>query len=103
MIDLTPIFEALIGLAAALITAFLIPYIKSKYNAAQQEEIVTWVEFAVLAAEQLYGSGMGQEKKAYVLEFLRQQGYSVDAAKLEVLIESAVKGLLNSEDVKQDE
>ena len=103
MIDLTPIFVALIGLAAALITVFLIPYMKSKYNATQQEEIVTWVEFAVLAAEQLYGSGMGQEKKAYVLEFLRQQGYAVDAAKLEVLIESAVKALLNSEDVKQDE
>ena len=103
MIDLTPIFEALIGLAAALITVFLIPYMKSKYNATQQEEIVTWVEFAVLAAEQLYGSGMGQEKKAYVLEFLRQQGYTVDAAQLEVLIEGAVKELLNSGDVTVNE
>ncbi len=97
MIDLTPIFQALIALVAALITAFLIPYIKTKMTAEQQKNLVQWVEFAVLAAEQLYGSGMGQEKKAYVLEFLRQQGYTVDAAQLEVLIEGAVKELLNSE------
>lgn len=103
MIDLTPIFQALIALVAALITAFLIPYIKTKMTAEQQKNLVQWVEFAVLAAEQLYGSGMGQEKKAYVLEFLRQQGYTVDAAQLEVLIEGAVKELLNSGDVKQDE
>ena len=97
MIDLTPIFQALIALVAALITAFLIPYIKTKMTAEQQKNLVQWVEFAVLAAEQLYGSGMGQEKKAYVLEFLRQQGYTVDAAQLEVLIEGAVKELLNNE------
>ena len=103
MIDLTPIFQALIALVAALITAFLIPYIKTKMNTEQQKNLVQWVEFAVLAAEQLYGSGMGQKKKAYVLEFLRQHGYTVDAAQLEVLIEGAVKELLNNEDVKQDE
>ena len=103
MIDLTPIFQALIALAAALITAFLIPYIKTKMTTEQQENLVQWVEFAVLAAEQIYGSGMGQEKKAYVLEFLRQQGYIVDATQLEVLIEGAVKELLNSEDVNRDE
>lgn len=103
MIDLTPIFQALIALVAALITAFLIPYIKTKMTAEQQKNLVQWVEFAVLAAEQLYGSGMGQEKKAYVLEFLRQQGYTVDAAQLEVLIEGAVKELLNSGDVTKDE
>ena len=46
---------------------------------------------------------MAQEKKAYVLEFLKQQGYTVDATQLEVLIEGAVKELLNSEDVTKDE
>ena len=51
MIDLTPIFQALIALVAALITAFLIPYIKTKMSTEQQENLVQLVEFSVLAAE----------------------------------------------------
>ena len=33
MIDLTPVFNAVIALAAALATAFLIPWIRSKTTA----------------------------------------------------------------------
>lgn len=73
MTDITPIVNAVIALAAAVVTAFVIPWIKSKTTAAQREEIEAWVRIAVTAAEQIYkGSGRGEEKKEYVLEFLRQ-------------------------------
>lgn len=91
MYDITPIVEAVAALIAALITAFVIPYIRSKTTAQQQAEINAWVKIAVSAAEQIYkGSGRGEEKKAYVIQWLREHGITVDEAKLDALIESAV-------------
>lgn len=91
MYDITPIIEAVAALIAALITAFVIPYIRSKTTAQQQAEINAWVKIAVSAAEQIYkGSGRGEEKKAYVIQWLREHGITVDEAKLDALIESAV-------------
>ena len=91
MYDITPIFEAVAALIAALITAFVSPYIKSKTTAEQQKEINAWVKIAVAAAEQIYvGSGRGEEKKAYVIDWLRSHGITVDEEKLEALIEAAV-------------
>ena len=91
MYDITPIFEAVAALIAALITAFVIPYIKSKTTAEQQKEMNAWVKIAVAAAEQIYvGSGRGEEKKAYVIDWLRSHGITVDEEKLDALIEAAV-------------
>lgn len=94
MFDITIIVEALIALIAAVITAVVIPYIKSKTNAQQQAEIAAWVKIAVSAAEQIYtGSGRGAEKKEYVLEWLAQRNITVDAGKLDAMIEAAVYAL----------
>ena len=89
--NITPIVEAVLLLIAAVFTAVVIPYIKSKTTAQQQTEINAWVKIAVSAAEQIFnGSGRGAEKKAYVLEWLKQRGITVDEAKLDAMIESAV-------------
>ena len=58
--DITTIIEAAAALVAAVITAVVIPYIKSRTTAQQQAEINAWVKIAVTAAEQIYrGSGRG--------------------------------------------
>ena len=89
--NITTIIQAVFALIAAVITVIVIPYIKSKTTAQQQAEINAWVKIAVSAAEQIYnGSGRGPEKKAYVLEWLKQRGITVDEAKLDAMIESAV-------------
>ncbi len=93
MIDITPIVQATFALVAALITCFLIPYIKSKTTATQQADLLTLVQTAVCAAEQLYGSSMGREKKAYVLDWLKQHGVTVDESMLDALVEAAVHAL----------
>ena len=91
MYDITPIIESVAALIAALITAFVIPYIRSKTTAQQQAEINAWVKIAVSAAEQIYsGSGRGEEKKAYVVEWLRSHGITLDSEKLDAMIEAAV-------------
>ena len=94
--DITPIIEAVAALIAALITAFVIPYIKGKTTANQQQQINAWVRIAVTAAEQIYtGSGRGAEKKEYVINWLREHGMTVDESKLDALIEAAVYDLNN--------
>ena len=94
MTDITPIVNAVIALAAALVTAFVIPWIKSKTTAAQREETNAWVKIAVTAAEQIYkGSGRGEEKKEYVLNFLKGKGFEVDTASVNLMVESAVKNM----------
>ena len=91
MFDITMIIAAGFALLAAIFTAIVIPYIKSKTTASQQAEVNAWVKIAVTAAEQIYtGSGRGEEKKAYVLNWLQEHGITVDAEKLDALIEAAV-------------
>lgn len=94
MTDITPIVNAVIALAAAAITAFVIPWIKSKTTAAQREEINAWVKIAVTAAEQIYKeSGRGKEKKAYVLKFFEERNLKIDEESVDLMIESAVKNM----------
>lgn len=96
MIDITPIVQALVALVGTIVTIVLIPLIKSKTTAAQQEKINLWVSLAVQAAEQIFtGSGLGAQKKMYVIEYLATHGIKLDAEALDVLIEAAVYELKN--------
>lgn len=88
--DATGIFEAVLALIAALITGFLIPFIKSRTSEAQQETLMNWVAAAVAAAEQLYESGEGEAKKQYVLDWLADCGIDVSGIDIDAIIEAAV-------------
>lgn len=100
MTDLTPIIQAALAFIAALITVVLIPWIKSKTTAEQQQLLIQWVNVAVMAAEQIYrGGGRGEEKKAYVVEFLESKGLYVDTDKVNALIEAKVAELNGSKTV----
>lgn len=96
MIDITTVLEAVATLAVAIITTFVVPYIKSKTTLEQQTQINTWVKIAVSAAEQVYeGPGKGDQKKAYVLTWLAGHGIAIDEDKLDAMIEAAVYELTN--------
>lgn len=94
MIDITPIINAVITLIAAVITVFLIPWIKGKVEAEKLSKIMSWVKIAVDAAEQIYNeSGMGEKKKQYVLDFLEDKGFTADLNSIDAMIEAAVLSL----------
>lgn len=94
MTDLTPIIQALFTLLTALITAFLVPYLKRKVDEEKLDNLYTWVTIAVEAAEKIFSeTGMGEEKKEYVLTFLSEKGFTVDVSILDAMIESAVLNL----------
>ena len=90
MIDLTPIFEAILALLAALVTYKLIPWIKSKTTAEQQALLTATVRTLVYAAEQLYGAGKGAEKLDYVISELEKRGFTADRAAIEAAGEEGV-------------
>lgn len=91
--DITQIVVALIGLLGTVITAFLIPLIRSKLNEQQNIVFDSIVRIGVYAAEQLYASTQGEEKKAYVIKLLKEKGYEVKNAEVDAAIEAAVKEL----------
>lgn len=91
MYDLTPIIEAVAALIGVVITCILVPFIRSKTTAEQQKEINAWAKIAVSAAEQIFkGSRRGEEKKQYVIAWLKERGFTVDENELDALIEAAV-------------
>lgn len=92
-INWEPIIAAVFAVINAVAVYILAPYIKSKLTAAQQEALSKAINTLVAAAEQIFkGSGRGAEKKAYVVESLKEQGITVDA-QTDSMIEAAVYGL----------
>lgn len=89
-IDYTELLQAIIALLATLITTFIIPLIRKKLTAEKTEELRRWVSVAVKAAEQLYGSKTGQQKKEYVVAFLMSKGIVFDVDEVNTMIEAEV-------------
>ena len=93
MIDLTQIILAIIALISAVLTGFVIPWLKTKLTDHQYDTLATLVRVGVFAAEQLFTSDMWKEKKEYVVNLLLENGYKVDITAVDALIEATVREL----------
>ena len=98
-IDLTPIFQAIIALLAALVTYKLVPWIKARTTESQQALLSAAVKTLVYAAEQLYRAGKGAEKLDYVIVGLEKRGFTADRD----AIEAAVAEQLNMVTITTEE
>lgn len=96
--NITEIISFVLTLIAVLVSAFVIPYLKTKLSEAQRKRIMEYVSVAVMAAEKLFpnvdGEKMGKEKLEYVANFLETKGiyFDVDdvSDEIRVMIEGAV-------------
>ena len=88
--DYTFIFEFIITVLSAVVTGFVIPVLKRKLTEEKQNELLYWVQVAVKAAEQLFGSKTGQQKKEYVVSFLLSKGIVFNVDEVTAMIESEV-------------
>ena len=93
IIDLTQIILAVITLIGAVLTGFVIPWLKNKLTDHQYDTLATLVRVGVFAAEQLFTSDMWKEKKQYVVDLLEENGYKVDVTAIDALIEATVREL----------
>ena len=102
--DITHIFELTILLVSAIVSAFVIPLLKQKLERDKLDKVLTYVEIAVTAADQLFSTEQGAEKKAYVVAYLNEElakrGLTVDVETLENMIEAQV--LLLHNELKND-
>ena len=92
-IDLTQIVVALIGLLSAVITTFLVPYLKSKLTEDQQKKLDAVVKIGVYAAEQIFPPEKWEEKKQYAQQIVQEAGYDISLESINAAIEAAVKEL----------
>ena len=96
------ILKIVVSVCAALISAFVIPYLRKLSQNKNLEEILTAVDVAVKAAEQtIKGDGKGAEKKDLAIKqatnWLKNKGIKIDPNQLDALIESAVYALNTKE------
>ena len=93
------LLKAVIVLAVVLLTRYALPYLKQVVERSRYEWVLQWVDVAVRSAEQTIQEG-GQEKKAIVTEFIREQliqkKISLSDEQLNNLIESAVYAMNES-------
>jgi len=75
--------------------AFIIPYIKRKYSQQQLEDVNEKIQTYVEAAEQIFGSEQGAEKKQWVRSKLAAIGIDVDLDEIDAAIEAFVLILHN--------
>lgn len=92
----------IIPVVSAIITGFIIPFIKSKISATQMEEIIKWVGKAVQAAEVLFDEPQsGEKKREYVINFIDQMFNSkkevITREQIRILLESAWKEMTEKE------
>ena len=96
--DVTEIVECVVLLISALITTFVVPVLRQKLSNDKREKLIFWVKTAVSAAEQIYGSKTGQQKKEFVVAFLLSKGIVADIDEVTALIESEVYKLTNADE-----
>lgn len=89
-IDLTQAINAAMLLIIALASAYLTHLQKKSKNA---EALRSWVKIAVSAAEQAYKVGVTTDRKAYALDVLKKQGFTMDWSAIDDMVEAAVNSL----------
>lgn len=94
------ILKLVVSVCAALVTVYLIPYIKTLREDKRYAQALDIVQTAVRAAEQTCKDDTGEFKKSEVLSFvcqwLEKNGVKMEMSQLDRLIECAVYQMKNN-------
>lgn len=87
--------KIVVMVAVLVVTRYLVPWLKDKIGADKLAAAEKWARYAVLKAQQVLWEKDGQDRKAYVTEFLKEiliaKNIALSDEQLDVLIEAAVK------------
>lgn len=89
------IMGGIITILVAIITGFLIPWLKSKVSQSDMEKLTYYIDMAVRCAEQIYTPEQWEQKKAYVTSYItdlcnKTFKLNLSAEDINILIEGAV-------------
>lgn len=93
---LTEIITLVLKVICFIAVAFVIPYVKKKYTQEQIDQVNEKIQTYVEAAEQIFGTDQGEEKKEWVRERLAAIGIDVDVDYIDASIEACVLILHNA-------
>ena len=89
------VVKLIVMLLALVVYRYVIPWLRSKISADKLAEVEKWAKYAVLKAQQVMYAENGAERKAYVIQFLKEiliaKNIALSDEQLDVLIEAAVK------------
>ena len=89
------IFDILLQVLVLIIGGLLVPYIKIRLGEAKYGQIISTIDIAVGAAEQIYkslpkGDDKDIQRYGYVLNYLQAKGIKLSDQDLHTMIEDAV-------------
>jgi LL-H family phage holin len=89
------ILKLVVMVSILLVTRYLVPLISAHVDMTKVNIVATWAKSAVLKAQQVMSAKSGEERKAFVTEFLKKiltaKNISISDEQIDTLIEAAVK------------
>lgn len=91
---------SLISVISVIISAYVVPYLKSKIGTEKLQELAYYTELAVRSAEQLFTQEQWAKKKEYVYSYISglvsEYGLKLTPADIDILIEGIVNEVKKS-------
>lgn len=87
----TQIIVTSISLVGVIITGVLIPYVRTRTTKEQRENMLSWAELAVYAAEEIYKlmPKSGKEKHKLVEDYLKEH-FKLSDEQIDIIIRAIV-------------
>ena len=92
----TQIALMIISIVGALVSAYVIPYIKSKTTKSDWDKLIEFVKIAVRCANQIYTPEQWEDKKKYVVN--QVQAFILTSLKIELTVDqinTIIEGVVN--------
>ena len=89
------IVECLLGIAAFVVSAYVIPWLKTRIGADKMAILEQFVEACVRAAEQIYKAEDWQIKKKYVTTMVSEKAQELGLSLNEAQINAIIEGVVN--------
>lgn len=92
------IVSGLVSIIIAIVSAYLVPYLQTKFTYEQLEHFKKFVEIMVRCAEQIYTPDQWQQKKEYVMQMAldyvnKNLRINLDERQIDALIEGIVNDI----------
>ncbi len=92
---ITKITESILTIAVLLVSAYVIPWLKTKINDEKLTELEKFCEQAVRSAEQLYSPEEWKLKKQYVLSLVNEKMEKLGLGLNEAEVDAVIEGIVN--------
>ena len=92
---ITKITESVLTIIVLIVSAYVIPWLKTKINDEKLNELEKFCEQAVRSAEQIYTSADWKLKKQYVLSLINEKAEKLGLGLNEAEIDAIIEGIVN--------